>query len=249
LTHRFRWHNKKPAELNMNKRRTFAHLLFHSVAVVVIAVTLAARAADCQPGPWQALFDGKTTQGWRGYRQTGFPTKGWVVDHGCLHLLPRSHAGDIITTRKFTDFELEWEWRIAPKGNNGVKYLVTEDRPHAPGYEYQMVDDTTMPNPKHQTAAFYAVFAPQANKPYKPPGHWNHSRIVVCGNHVEHWLNGAKVLTYELGSPEVKAAVALSKFKNAPGFGDKITGYIMLTYHNDETWYRNIRIRELTMVK
>jgi hypothetical protein len=230
----------------MSKRQAFARFRSYLFAALLVAVSLAAYATDCQPGPWQALFDGKTTQGWRGYRQAGFPAKGWVVDHGCLHLLPRSRTDDIITIRKFTDFEFEWEWRIAPKGNNGVKYLVTEDRPHAPGHEYQMVDDTTLSNPKQQTAAFYAVLAPQANKPLKPPGQWNHSRIVVCGNHVEHWLNGVKVLTYELGSPEVKAAVALSKFKNAPGFGEKITGHIMLTYHNDETWFRNLRIRELT---
>jgi len=211
----------------------------------MIAGSLTGCASDRESGRWQVLFDGKTTQGWRGYGQTEFPTKGWVVEDGCLHLLPQSHAGDIITIRKFTDFEFEWEWRIAPKGNNGIKYLVTEDRPGAPGPEYQMVDDATVSNPKQQTAAFYDVLPPQVKTPVKPPGEWNHSRLVVQGNHVEHWLNGAKVLGYALGSPEVKAAVAASKFKNAPGFGEKITGHLLLTYHNDETWYRNLRIREL----
>ena len=229
------------AELTMIKRQTFSLL----VTALMIAGLAAGYAMDCQPGAWQSIFDGKTTTGWRGYRKTGFPAKGWVVEDGCLHLLPRSLAGDIITIRKFTDFELEWDWRIAPKGNNGIKYLVTEDRPGAPGHEYQMIDDATVSNPKQQTASFYAVLAPQANKPLHPPGEWNHSRVIVCGNHVEHWLNGVKVLTYELGSPDVKAAVALSKFRHAPGFGEKIAGHIMLTYHNDETWFRNLRIREL----
>lgn len=229
----------------MIKRQTFTRFLSHSLATMTITASLTACATDCQPGPWQALFDGKTTHGWRGYRQMGFPAKGWVVEDGCLHLLPHSRAGDIITIRKFNDFEFEWEWRIAPNGNNGIKYLVTEDRPKAPGHEYQMIDDTTVSDPRQQTAAFYGVLAAQANKPLKPPGEWNHSRVLVCGNHVEHWLNGVKVLAYELGSPEVKAAVAVSKFKNAPGFGEKITGHILLTYHYDETWFRNLRIREL----
>jgi hypothetical protein len=222
-------------------------MLFLLFATLTSTGLLAGYATNCQPGPWQAIFDGKTTQGWRGYRQKAFPAKGWVVEDGCLHLLAHSRAGDIITIGKFTDFEFEWEWRIAPKGNNGIKYLVTEDRPSAPGHEYQMIDDTVVSNPKQQTAAFYGVLAAQANKPLKPPGEWNHSRVVVCGNNVEHWLNGVEVLTYELGSPEVKAAVAVSKFKNSPGFGEKITGHIMLTYHEAETWFRNLRIRELTV--
>jgi hypothetical protein len=225
----------------MTKRRTSFRLL----PVLLLAALLAGCATNRQAGRWQVLFDGKTTQGWRGYGQTAFPTNGWVVEDGCLHLLPQSRAGDIITVRKFNDFEFEWEWRIAPKGNNGIKYLVTENRPGAPGHEYQMIDDSTVSDPRQQTAAFYGVLAAQANKPLKRPGEWNQSRVLVCGNHVEHWLNGAKVLAYELASPEVKAAVAVSKFQNAPGFGEKITGHLLLTYHSDETWFRNLRIREL----
>lgn len=227
-------------ELTMIKRQTF----YTSLAGLMIAGLLAGCATDRQSGRWQSLFDGKTSDGWRGYRQAGFPTKGWVVEDGCLHLLGHSDGGDIITTRKFTDYELEWEWKIVPKGNNGIKYLVTEDRPGAPGPEYQMIDDSVVSDPKQQTAAFYAVLPAAANKPLKPPGEWNRSRLLVRGNHVEHWLNGVKALTYELGSPEVKAGVAASKFKTSPGFGEKITGHILLTYHHDETWYRSIKIRE-----
>ena len=103
-------------------------------------------------GGWRLLFDGKTTAGWRGYGKPEFPKRGWVVEEGCLHLLPHPEQLDIITTAQFADFELEWEWRIAPKANNGLKYLVTEARPDAPGHEYQMVDETAERGAKHLTA-------------------------------------------------------------------------------------------------
>ena len=210
----------------------------------MIAGLLAGCATDRRAGRWQIFFE-KNVEGWRGYRQTDFPTKGWVIENGGLHLLPKSSGGDIVTVRKYTDFEFEWDWRIGPKGNNGVKYLVTEDRPGAPGHEYQMVDDSITPEMNHQTGAFYSVVPPRSDKPLHPPGQWNHSRILVQGNHAEHWLNGMKVVAYELGGPEILAAVAASKFKNAPGFGTKITGHIMLTDHIEETWFRNVRLREL----
>jgi hypothetical protein len=198
---------------------------------------------------WQFLFDGQTFNGWRGYRMKGLPPAGWEIKDGTLKTVAKVKGAELITQKKFTDFELNWEWRIAAVGNNGVKYFVTEERPKSPGHEYQMIDDERHPDgrrgPLYQTAAFYDVLPPAADKPRKPVGEWNASRLVVRDNRVEHWLNGAKVLTYELDSPEVKAGIARSKFKNEPGFGDKITGHIMLTYHGDECWFRNIKIREL----
>ena len=198
---------------------------------------------------WKLLFDGKTTAGWRSYQQKTFPDKGWTVEEGCLKKVAKVRGGDIVTEENFNDFELNWEWRIALAGNNGVKYLVTEDRPSAPGHEYQMIDDKrhsdAKQGPKRITASFYHVLPPSEDRPTREAGEWNQSRIIVQGNHVEHWLNGKKVLEYELGSDKVKAAVAESKFKGAPGFGTKIKGHIMLTDHGDECWFRNIRIREL----
>jgi hypothetical protein len=198
---------------------------------------------------WRLLFNGTSFDGWRGYRMTGLPEAGWAIQNGTLKTVPKVKGHELITDDKFNDFELSWEWKIAPAGNNGVKYFVTEQRPSAPGHEYQMIDDATNPDgkvsPKRVTASFYDVLAPEANRPVKPAGEWNHSRIVVQGNHVEHWLNGKKVLEYELGSESVKAGLAESKFKNLPDFGTKIAGHIMLTYHNDECWYRNIKIRVL----
>jgi hypothetical protein len=136
---------------------------------------------------------------------------------------------------------------VAPGGNSGVKYFVTEERPKSPGHEYQMIDDPVYPGkltPQQLTAAFYDVLPTAADKPLRPAGEWNTSRIVVRGNLVEHWLNGRNVLTYELGSAAVKAGLANSKFKGEPGFGEKIAGHIMLTYHQDECWFRNLKIRE-----
>lgn len=196
---------------------------------------------------WKLLFDGKTLTGWRSYGKPDAPKQGWVIEDGVLKCVARGNGGDIITVDKYNDFELQWDWKIAPKANNGVKYLVTEARPTAPGQEYQMIDDATANEPpKRSTASFYDVLPPDAKKPLKPAGEWNQSKILIQGNRVEHWLNGKKVLSYELGSPETKAAVASSKFKNAAGFGEKIEGHILLTYHNDEAFYRNIKIRKLS---
>ena len=198
---------------------------------------------------WRLLFNGEDLSGWRLFGKQTPPGPGWKVEDGILKKLAKVKGGDIVTKEKFNDFEFSWEWRIAAAGNNGVKYLVDETRPGAPGHEYQMLDDTGHPDgkigPKRQTASFYDVLPPGENKVLKPVGEWNASRILVRGNHVEHWLNGAKVLQFELGSDAVKAAVALSKFKSAPRFGEKIEGPIMLTDHQDEAWFRNLKVREL----
>lgn len=194
---------------------------------------------------WRLLFDGRTTQGWRGFKQTSFPNQGWVIEDGLLIKQPRVRGGDIVTTDTFLNFELTWEWRIRKGGNNGVKYFITEERSSAVGHEYQMIDDSRVQDPKGMTAAFYAILPPSADKPSPRIDDWNQSRILVQGQRVEHWLNGLKVLEYELGSPTVLAAVARSKFKNVPGFGTKLRGHILLTDHTDEAHFRNLKLREL----
>jgi hypothetical protein len=206
-------------------------------------------AAEKSAG-WQLLFDGQSLSGWRGYKKkAGEPVAGWEIKDGTLHSLAKAKGEQIITERKFMDYELSWEWKITLAGNNGVKYFVTEERPKSPGHEYQMLDDAGHPDgkigPHRQTASFYDVLPPAADKPMRKPGEWNSSKIVVRGKTVEHWLNGKNVLTYELGSEAVRAGIAKSKFKADAGFGDKIAGHILLTYHNDDCWYRNIKIREL----
>jgi hypothetical protein len=218
-------------------------------AIVLAFSVIALSALPSVAGEWTDLFDGKSFAGWRGYKKTAMPDKGWRVEDGLLKKVKGEHGGDIITEKKFENFELRWEWRLAKGGNNGVKYIVTEARANGPGHEYQMIDDEGHPDGKlglkRQTASFYDVLPPKKERKLNPPGEWNSSTVIVNGAHVEHWLNGEKVLEYELGSDAVKAAVAASKFKNAKGFGERAPGHILLTDHGDECWFRNLRIREL----
>jgi hypothetical protein len=221
--------------------------------ILLLLAMLQAAAADNELTPvekeqgWKLLFDGQTTKGWHSFKKETFPAKGWNVHDGILELIAGSKAGDIVTDEQFTDFDLTWDWALERRGNNGIKYFVSDERREAIGHEYQMIDDVDGHDRGrlHSTASFYDVLPPAENKPLKPPGEWNHSRVLVKGNHVEHWLNGAKVLEYELGSPEVLAAVQKSKFRSVPGFGTKVKGHILLTYHNDPVKFRNIKIRDL----
>ncbi len=200
-------------------------------------------------GGWVLLFDGKSLDGWRNYGGDDKIAKGWVVEEGVLKKQEGVAGGNIITKKKYGDFEFSWEWNVAPKGNNGIKYLVIEERPGAPGHEYQLLDDVGHPDgkvgPKRQTASLYDILPPADSKPMNPPGEWNQSRIVIKGMDVQHWLNGTLVLEYTLGSPELKAAIAKSKFNKSKGFGDKVDGYIMITDHHDECLFRDLKIREL----
>lgn len=231
----------------MNPRPLLACIALVAGAFSTHAAENTLTAAEKSAG-WTLLFDGKTMNGWRTYANK--PAGGWEVKDGTLHAIAKVKGAELITEKKFNDYELAWEWKVPPAGNNGIKYFVTEARTKSPGPEYQMIDDAGHPDAQkggalHQTASFYDVLPPAADKPLKKAGEWNQSRIVVRVKNVEHWLNGKNVLTYNLDSAEVKAGIAKSKFKNEKGFGDKIEGHIMLTYHQDDCWYRNIKIREI----
>jgi Domain of Unknown Function (DUF1080) len=229
--------------------------------IVLAAATLAAGADGAPPNQltpaevkagWRLLFDGKTTTGWRGFKKTDFPKDRWVVKDGAL-VHPATGTGDslgggdIVTLDRFSDFDLRFDWKIAPGGNSGLKYFVTEERSGPIAHEYQVLDDARHPDakvgPHRQAAAFYDVLPPAADKPLRPVGEWNESRVLVKGTHVEHWLNGKKVLEYELGSPAVQAAIAKSKFKDVPGFGTRLAGHILLQDHGDEVAFRNVKIK------
>jgi type 1 glutamine amidotransferase len=198
---------------------------------------------------FRMLFDGKSTNGWRGYKKEAFPAAGWEVVDGALHAKANGGGGDIVTTDEFTDFDLRFEWKVAAGSNSGVMYRTGEDAdaPYMTAPEYQVLDDDKHPDgkdPKTSAAALYALYACQ-NKALKPVGQWNEGRIVVTGNHVEHWLNGVKVVTAELHSDDWNKRVAASKFAAWSLFGTKAKGRIDLQDHGDEVWYRSIRIREI----
>jgi hypothetical protein len=252
----------------MNPLRHFAAIALASSALVSLSLAAepaavpAAKASSPVAGinqltpaekaeGWELLFDGSTFAGWRGFGSQGLPTAGWAIEDGLIRTTTGSRFGtvDLITERKFDNFEFSWEWRMSEGGNNGIKYFVTESRRGAPGPEYQMIDDERHSDakrgPLYRTGAFYDVLVPAEDKPLKQPGEWNVSKLVVRGSHVEHWLNGKNILSYEAGSAQVKEGVARSKFKEQPGFGEKIVGHLMLTYHFDVCWFRNLKVREL----
>jgi Domain of Unknown Function (DUF1080) len=210
---------------------------------------------------WVLLFDGKSMTGWRAYKKSApaaaaSGTKAsngrWAVQNGALCLPSGSgqdtHGSrDIITDGTYKNFDLRWQWKIASGGNIGLKYFVTEKHESAIGHEYQMIDDDRHPDakigPHRSTGAFYDVLPPNAAaKKVKPIGEWNESRVVVNGNHVEHWLNGAKVVEYTLESPEIKAAIAKSKFKEIDDFDKALDAHILLQDHGNEVCFRSIKI-------
>lgn len=222
-------------------------LLFLALSLPLLGSEINTLTPQEKAAGWQLLFNGKDLENWRVFGTQKPPGHGWKVDEdGVLRKVSKIPGGNIITKNKFNDFTLIWEWKISAKGNNGIKYLVDEMRPNAPGPEYQMLDDFGHPDGKNGqkrlTAALYDIIEPAPEKTLKPVGEWNVSKIIVQGNHVEHWLNGVKVVEYELSSPELIAAIRKSKFKNAKGFDKKIEGHIMLTDHIDECSYRNIKI-------
>lgn len=232
-----------------------------SIIVVLATVHASAQQKDAaantltaaeKTAGWILLFDGRTLDGWRGYKKPDANGLRWKVEDGSLTLPAETtagtRAGDVISRDTFEQFELVFDWRVAPGGNSGVKYFILEDQNSAIGHEYQVIDDTQHADakigPHRQTAALYDVL-PAAERPVNPVGEWNTTRIVVRGQNGEHWLNGKKVLEYQLNSPTLNAAIEKSKFKGIERFGKRQNGHILLQDHNDQVWFRNIKIRRL----
>ena len=196
---------------------------------------------------WQSLFDGASANAWRGFHQTGLPA-GWQVVDGALTRV--GAGGDIITTEQFQNFELELDWKIAPGGNSGVFFHVAEDTMKyvwQTGPEMQVLDNqrhSDGKNPMTSAGSNFALHAPVRDVS-KPAGEWNRARLIVNGPHVEHWLNGEKVVEYELWNDDWKQRVQASKFKDMPRYGLMPTGHIALQDHGDWVAFRNIRIRRL----
>jgi len=220
--------------------------------------------AEEKAAGWTLLFDGRTFNGWRGLGREGIPEGHWVIEEGVIKKIaskdvPRQadgqplEGGDLMTIETFENFELFLEWKISSGGNSGIKYNVSEEMSisfppgyAALGFEYQVLDDDNHPDAKiganRTAAALYDLIEPRGKK-LKPVGEYNTARIVFNGNHGEHWLNGVKVLEYELGTPEMQSSVASSKYKTIPGFATRRTGHIVLQDHGDAVWYRNLKIR------
>jgi len=198
------------------------------------------------------LFDGKSTDGWRAYQNK--PSESWLVADGMLHCLGDStnktdRRADLVTTAQFENFDFSIDWKIAPQGNSGILYLVTEDYPAAyeSGPEYQLIDDVGFPQPLEdwqKTAANYAMNPAPTARP-NPAGTWNTTRIVKMNNNIEHWLNGEKVVEYELGNNEWKTKKGQGKWKDTPGYGLAKKGHIALQDHGSGAWFKNIKLSEL----
>lgn len=195
---------------------------------------------------WRLLFDGRTTDGWRGYGRADMPD-GWRVENGLL--VRAARGGDIITVEEFEDFELALDWRVGPAGNSGVFYRVveTDDPIYYSAPELQILDDAGHADgaaPSTSAGANYGLHAAPRGV-VRPAGEWNSVRLVVDGNHVEHWLNGEKVVEYELHGDDWKQRVAASKFAAWPAYGQAPRGHIGLQDHGDRVEFRNIKVRVL----
>ena len=196
-----------PADHLIDMRRFLHGLAAIALAGMMTGTALAERKNAKKEKGFTALFDGSSTGQWMNARSGKFPARGWSIEDGCLKCAPKGGGGDIITRGKYEQFDFRFEWKVAKGANSGVKYFILRERGSL-GHEYQVIDDAGYPDGgKHSTASFYDVLAPAKDKPIKPAGEFNTSRIVVKGQTVQHFLNGKVVLTYRLGSDEVKAAV------------------------------------------
>jgi hypothetical protein len=210
--------------------------------------------AEPRQGAWVTLFDGQTTEHWRGYQRDAFPDDGWMVEEGTLTPRPDGVVVDLITRRTYRNFELELEWRVAPNGNSGIFVHVREGHPEVwhTGPEFQVLDDERHPDgarPETSAGSIYGLVAP-LDKVLRPAGEWNAARITVRGPRLEHALNGTTVLQEDVSSAAFGQRVAASSFAALPDFARHRDGHVALQHSSvsplkARVWFRNIRIREL----
>lgn len=208
-----------------------------------------------QDGEWIDLFDGESLAGWHGYNKGDDSVTNWIIEEGalvCLGAAEWDTGGDIVTDREFANFELEWDWKLEAGSNSGVMYHVVEDPkykgPFETGPEYQMIDDEGWPGELEdwqKTGADYAMNLASEDKVVKPIGEWNSSKIVYSNGHVEHWLNGDKIVEFEVGTEAWNKEKQEGKWKDYPDYASVQKGKIALQDHGKKAYFKNIRIKEL----
>jgi hypothetical protein len=213
-----------------------------------------AKQATPAKGGWVNLFNGKTLKGWHGFNKKG-PVKNWTIIDGslvCLGAAQGDTGGDIVSDKAYTNFELSWEWKIDKGSNSGVMYHVVEGPKYHASYEtgpeYQIIDDAGWPEKLEdwqKTGCDYAMYLPNSSKKVAPVGTWNTSKIVFNNGHVEHWLNGKKIVAFEAWTDEWKKKKAEGKWKDYPDYGTAKTGLIALQDHGHKAYFRSIKIKEL----
>jgi len=240
------------------------------VTLVLVACQAQEQEQEQQPegGEWVTLFDGASFAGWRGVGLDTIPAGHWTVEDGAIRKVASGavptaadgqplEGGDIMTVDTYHNFELVLEWKVSAGANSGIKYNVSEDMStgsppvHAAlGFEYQVLDDALHPDaqngPNRTAGALYDLVPPSAERVLRPVGSFNEARVVFSDGHGEHWLNGIKVLEFDLESATFDSTLAVSKYAPIEGFADQRDGHIVLQDHGDEVWFRNIRIREIT---
>jgi hypothetical protein len=213
---------------------------------VMTAQNLPTLTAKEKSDGWRLLFDGTSLGGWRSYKSET-PPSGWRASGG--ELIRDGAGGDLMTTDQFGDFELRLDWKIAKDGNSGIIYRATTDGPDpwSTGPEFQVLDNAGHADGKSPLTSAGSNYAvnPPVKDVTKPVGEWNSIRLIAKGDRLEHWMNGVKLLEYEVGSPDWEARVKASKFATMPGYGRAKRGHIVLQDHGDVVAYRNIKIRQL----
>ncbi|MFO0833182.1 MAG: DUF1080 domain-containing protein [Phycisphaerales bacterium] len=226
------------------------------IAPVVIACSPFVCAADPltpeeSAAGWRVLFDGTSTAGFRGFKQAGFPSKGWVIEDGALKVEKGGGGGDIVTLEQYEDFELSLDFRCSVGANSGIMYRCSEanDYPWMTGPEFQVLDDEGHKDgldAKHSVGALYDMIAAPADKPKVKPEEWHSARIRIRNGVLQHYLDNVKVIETRIDDDHWKEMIAGSKFKQWPGFGLEKKGYLALQDHGDTVWYRNIKVRDLS---